>query len=144
MTHRGCDGERHARRQRGAATPARLPGTPRSPENQLPILKSDKRLPRNRCPTFVPRQCARRHHRHDIVGSGLLAEVYGEILVDEGRGLERRTARQPDEVGAAETVETSAVAQQHVEDAALGEHAAELGETEVQGSRRWRVLPTFA
>ena len=37
-----------------------------------------------------------------------------------------------------------AVAQQHVEDAVLGERAAELGETEIQGSRRWRVLPTFA
>jgi hypothetical protein len=144
MTHRGCDGERPARRQRGAATPARRPGTTRSPENQLPILESDKRPPRDRCPTLVPRQCARRNHCHDIVGGGLLAEVYGEILVDEGRGLERRTARQPDEVGTAETIETSAVAQQHVENATLGEHTAELGETEGQGSRRWHVPPPFA
>jgi hypothetical protein len=47
--------------------------------------------------------------------------------------LERRTARKPNEVGAAETIETFAVAQQHVEDAVLGERAAELGKTEIQG-----------
>jgi len=61
-----------------------------------------------------------------------------------GRRLERRTAREPNEVGAAETIETFAVAQQHVEDAVLGERAAELGKTEIQGSLRWCVLPTFA
>jgi len=34
-----------------------------------------------------------------------------KIFVDEGRRLERRTARKPNEVGAAETIETFAVAQ---------------------------------
>ncbi len=78
------------------------------------------------------------------MGCGLLTEIHGKIFVDESRRLERRTARKPNEVGAAETIETFAVAQQHVEDAVLGERAAELGETEIQGSRRWCVLPTFA
>ena len=78
------------------------------------------------------------------MGCGLLTEIHGKIFVDEGRRLERRTARKPNEVGAAETIETFAVAQQHVEDAVLGERAAELGKTEIQGSRRWCVLPTFA
>ena len=64
---------------------------------------------------------ARCYHRDDIVGCGLLTEIHGKIFVDEGRRLERRTARKPNEVGAAETIETFTVAQQHVEDAVLGE-----------------------
>ena len=47
-----------------------------------------------------------------ISWGGLLTEIHGKIFVDEGRRLERRTARKPNEVGAAETIETFAVAQQ--------------------------------
>ena len=88
---------------------------------------------------LVPRQRARCYQRDDIVGCGLLTEIHGKIFVDEGRRLERRTARKPNEVGAAETIETFAVAQQHVEDAVLGERAAAVNQSVVRIPTPWKV-----
>jgi hypothetical protein len=63
------------------------------------------------------------------------------------RGLDWRTAREPDEIGAAVTVETSVVTQQHVEGTALSQYVAQLGKTAVldrddgAASQRSRRLP---
>ncbi len=133
----------------------RLPAARRNHTNPSPqnvsVTRKPTPLPRKR-QTFAarlrliarPASARACYHRDDIVGCGLLTEIHGKIFVDESRRLERRTARKPNEIGAAETIETFAVAQQHIEDAVLGERAAELGETEIQDSWRWCVLPTFA
>jgi hypothetical protein len=102
----------------------------------LAIAESDQRAPRKRSQSLVPCKWARRYHRNNVLRFSFLAEA--------DRRLERRAACEPDEMGAAVTIEVSAVAQQHIEGAAFGQHAGELAESAEQRPRRWCGLPAFA
>ena len=85
------------------------------PVHRKAVPESDECFGLHDDPVFSMRERPCCNDGHDVLRRGLLAEIDGQLSVNQAGFAKWRAPRQPRQFGAAKTVETSGIAEQHVE-----------------------------